>query len=76
MKNKRPAVKFSMAVVSIVCSLALLLTGVAFAISACRRGGDSAVGAILTADQLMKKPAVFRRMLSDAKKKAAGERRT
>ena len=36
-----------------------------------RRGGESAVGAILTADQLMKKPAVFRRMLSDAVKAAS-----
>lgn len=35
-----------------------------------RRGGEGAVGAILTADQLMKKPAVFRRMLSDAVKAA------
>ena len=36
-----------------------------------RRGGENAVGAILTADQLMKKPAVFRRMLSDAVKAAS-----
>ena len=36
-----------------------------------RRGGDNAVGAILTADQLMKKPAVFRRMLLDAVKAAS-----
>lgn len=36
-----------------------------------RRGGKDAVGAILTADQLMEKPAVFRRMLSDAVKAAA-----
>ena len=36
-----------------------------------RRGGENAVGAILTADQLMKKPAVFRRMLLDAVKAAS-----
>ena len=36
-----------------------------------RRGGEDAVGAILTADQLMKKPSVFRRMLSDAVKAAS-----
>ena len=36
-----------------------------------RRGGEGAVGAILTADQLMKKPAVFRRMLLDAVKAAS-----
>ena len=36
-----------------------------------RRGGEDAVGAMLTADQLMKKRSVFRRMLLDAVKAAA-----